>query len=283
MTYSHQDFKYIHSSSTDTEEERLKVQAKEAEKHLWHDLDLSLLIENDPKLFYLEVGCGVGAQTPALISRLPRDMRILGIDIDKQQISRANKNLNQYIPEKVHLQNADIIKYQFQNDSLSGAYICWVLEHIPYNNILELLINLKNAIKGKGAIINIETIMDPINGMIVHDQNNRTDPAIIKYLNALVECQKNLEGNANFGARENMINCYNEAGFTNVSYEILKISHPDEELEASISYSKSLFESVSQKLLDTGIINHQDYNNAISALDYAKKFTWHAGRIIASK
>jgi len=274
------DFKYVHGISSKDEENRLQLQAKGAEDHLWHDINLKNVV-NDPNLCFLEVGCGVGAQTSALLSRLPKKTHVLGIDIDPKQIYVASKKLSEFIPERVTLKVLDITKEKFQENSLSGAYISWVFEHISYDDSVKFLRQLKTSVKKGGIIINNEIIMDPDLGMVVKDANGEVPSNVRKFLNALVDYQKTIKGDANFGLKNNMISCYKDSNITNFIYRPIEMKYPKNDLPNSISYSKSLFKSVSKSLITSGFISTKDYKNALNELDYSEEIIWNSGQILA--
>lgn len=45
---------------------------------------------------FLEIGCGVAAQTPTLLSMLPKEMKVIGIDLDPLKIARATEKMRRF-------------------------------------------------------------------------------------------------------------------------------------------------------------------------------------------
>jgi ubiquinone/menaquinone biosynthesis C-methylase UbiE len=115
---------YIHGYSTD-EQDRLYQQARFLEERLYDCIDFS-----DAERI-VEVGCGVGAQTEILLERFPA-LHIDGVDASEMQLERARKHLAEPIRQgRVRLTHADAKKLPFADNSFDGAFLCWILEHVP--------------------------------------------------------------------------------------------------------------------------------------------------------
>jgi ubiquinone/menaquinone biosynthesis C-methylase UbiE len=119
------DFPYIHGFSP-VEQARLRKQARVAESRIFRDVDFSECQH------ILEVGCGVGAQTEILLRRFP-DLRVTGVDLSESQLAAAEANLGAtpWCRERYVLQQADATDLPFAARSFDGAFLCWVLEHVP--------------------------------------------------------------------------------------------------------------------------------------------------------
>lgn len=124
------DFPYLHGFSN-AEQERLRKQAQFIEHEIYQSLNLSR-VKN-----LLEVGCGVGAQSEILLRRFP-NIHLTGIDLSDRQLQAAQQSLTlnpvanppQSKP-RFSIQKMDASKMTFANDTFDGAFLCWVLEHIP--------------------------------------------------------------------------------------------------------------------------------------------------------
>ncbi len=164
---------YIHGSACDFEEKRLCDQAKAAEKFLWSGLVLNKIISHDLDKPFLELGCGAGAQTNYLLMHLPENIKVIAIDVDENQIARAEKfaSNNKINAEKCQFLVCDITNKNFEDKAYSGAYISWVLEHIGNSKSQSLLSKLYTAVQDGGAIIINEIIMEPGVGVIIQGQN----------------------------------------------------------------------------------------------------------------
>src|SRR5690606_38591092 len=80
----------------------------------------------------LELGCGVGAQSEILLRRFPT-LQLTGIDFNKEQLSAAKKHLATYphFDGRFELFQMDAQNLDLESDSFDGAFLCWILEHLP--------------------------------------------------------------------------------------------------------------------------------------------------------
>ncbi|MDW8478852.1 MAG: methyltransferase domain-containing protein [Xanthomonadales bacterium] len=119
------EFPYIHGFST-AEQMRLRKQARLVESLVFRDIDFSDCRE------LLEVGCGVGAQTEILLRRFP-DLRVTGIDRSERQLAAAREHLEAlpWCRGRYQLRQADAADLPFEARSFDGAFLCWILEHVP--------------------------------------------------------------------------------------------------------------------------------------------------------
>lgn len=119
------EFPYLHGFSP-AEQDRLVRQARMAEPILFHDIDYSGVRR------LLEVGSGVGAQTEILLRRFP-DLHVTCVDLSTGQLDAARRNLGRmpWVEGRYALQQADATDLPFEPRSFDGAFLCWVLEHVP--------------------------------------------------------------------------------------------------------------------------------------------------------
>ncbi len=119
------DFPYLHGFSA-TEQERLRKQARLFESAIFHDIDFGAARH------VLEVGSGVSAQTEILLRRFP-ELRITGVDLNERQLAAAGEHLGAmpWLQGRYALQQADATDLPFEARSFDGAFLCWVLEHVP--------------------------------------------------------------------------------------------------------------------------------------------------------
>lgn len=118
--------KYLHGF-TETEQNRLYKQARFIENKIYSSVDLS------GRKHVLEVGSGVGAQTEILLRRFP-DLHLTCIEYEKAQIEKAKEFLNgiPYASGRYDILQMNAMDMDFESYSnYDGAFICWVLEHIP--------------------------------------------------------------------------------------------------------------------------------------------------------
>jgi len=119
------DFPYLHGFSQ-KEQDRLRQQAAFAEHIIYKDINLSSVKD------VLEVGCGVGAQSEILLRRFPK-INLTGIDLNEKQLSAATTHLESlpYADNRFNLKKMNAESLEFESNSFDGAFLCWVLEHIP--------------------------------------------------------------------------------------------------------------------------------------------------------
>jgi len=119
------DFPYVHGFSP-IEQARLGRQARFLEAEVYRDIDLSR-VES-----LLEVGCGVGAQTEILLRRYP-EVKVTGIDFSSRQLSAARTRLLDHplAQQRTELLQMDAANLSFAPASFDGAFLCWILEHVP--------------------------------------------------------------------------------------------------------------------------------------------------------
>src|SRR5436309_1608618 len=77
----------------------------------------------------LEVGCGVGAQTLALVQRSPA-ARFTSIDLSAESMAEAARKASRAGLTNVEFQQADIFALPFGSASFDHVFVCFVLEHL---------------------------------------------------------------------------------------------------------------------------------------------------------
>ncbi|MBC7659643.1 MAG: class I SAM-dependent methyltransferase [Chitinophagaceae bacterium] len=142
---------YLHGYST-IEQDRLKYQAQFTEQTIYGNLDLSGINE------LLEVGVGVGAQSEIILRRFPH-IKITGIDQSDTQLGAARKFLESksYAKDRFDLKQMDATNMDFESLMFDGAFICWVLEHVPSPE--RVLSEVRRVLK-KGAKVYITEVMN---------------------------------------------------------------------------------------------------------------------------
>ena len=142
---------YVHGYSS-IEQDRLKYQAQFTEQSIYGNLDLSGVAQ------LLEVGVGVGAQSEIILRRFPQ-IKITGIDQSEAQLTAAREFLNSksYADQRFELRQMDATNMDFESLSFDGAFICWVLEHVPSPE--RVLSEVRRVLK-KGAKVYITEVMN---------------------------------------------------------------------------------------------------------------------------
>lgn len=119
------EFPYLHGFDQ-TEQERLRKQAQFTEYTVYKNINLSECKN------IIEVGSGVGAQTEILLRRFPH-LNITCIDRSDNQLNAARDSLSQCLfgKERFSLHKMDATDIEFESDKFDGAFLCWILEHVP--------------------------------------------------------------------------------------------------------------------------------------------------------
>lgn len=200
---SNSEFPYLHGFS-ETEQQRLRAQAEFAEYSVFQNINLS----NARKV--LEVGCGVGAQTEILLRRFPKT-HVTGIDLNDKQLEAAKK----YIGSMPQYQN----RYEFQKmsgDNLTfdaatfdGAYLCWILEHVP--NPAQVLSEVRRVLRPGSEII----VTEVMNSSFFLDPYS---PNLWKYWMAFNDFQHKHAGDPFVGAK--LGNLLSQVGYHQVRTEV---------------------------------------------------------------
>lgn len=116
---------YLHGFS-EKEQNRLRYQAEFNEQRIYKEIDFSRCKN------IIEVGCGVGAQSEILLRRFPK-LNLTGIDLNDDQLASAKKflNLKPELKGRFEIQKMNAEDLSFDSNSFDGAFLCWILEHVP--------------------------------------------------------------------------------------------------------------------------------------------------------
>ena len=119
------EFPYLHGFSP-KEQARLRQQAAYAEYSIYQQVNFSG-VKN-----LLEVGCGVGAQSEILLRRFPK-IKLTGIDLSEAQLAAAKGHIDtlDFARERFTVTKMNASKMTFEAGKFDGAFLCWVLEHMP--------------------------------------------------------------------------------------------------------------------------------------------------------
>ena len=226
---------YLHGFTPD-EQDRLRRQARFLEPHVFRDIDFG-----DAKRL-IEVGSGVGAQTEVLLQRFP-DAHIACVDLNPSQLDAARRNLGAQpaLDGRYTLQQADATAMPFADASFDGAFLCWVLEHVP--SPAGVLADTRRVL-APGARIHVTEVMNA-SLFVAPDA-----PNVTAYWAALNDFQREQHGDPFVGAK--LGHLLADAGFRDIEI-VPRTLHFDartpEARSAIFAYWEDLMTSAADQLL----------------------------------
>lgn len=137
----------------------------------------------------LEAGCGVGAQTIILARNSPT-ANFTAIDRSEESLRVAKDRIASQGFTNVSIQQADIFKLPYEDNSFDHLFLCFVLEHLP--NPIEALLCLRRVLKRGGTI----TVIEGDHGSTYFHPDSL---GARKAIECLVDIQAGMGGNALIG------------------------------------------------------------------------------------
>lgn len=252
-----QDFPYLHGFS-EKEQQRLRTQASFAEWMVYQNVNFS------EQKRILEVGCGVGAQTEILLRRFPK-LHVTGIDLNEKQLGAAQKYLSGIASaagrHELHKMSGSDL--QFEAQSFDGAFLCWILEHVPSPS--KVLAEVRRVLR-PGAEIYITEVM---NSSFFLDPYS---PNVWKYWMAFNDYQHDKAGDPFVGAK--LGNLLTSMGYRNIETEV-KTWHFDnrwpEKRKLAIEYWTELLLSGADALVKESYVDEATVKAAEAELQAVSK------------
>ncbi|HKX40669.1 MAG TPA: methyltransferase domain-containing protein [Burkholderiaceae bacterium] len=139
----------------------------------------------------LEAGCGVGAQTLALVRNSPQ-ARITSIDVSAESIVQARRRIEEAGVTNVVIREADILALPFEPRSFDHVFVCFVLEHVPTAALA--LERLVEVLRPGGSL----TVIEGDHGSTLFHPDSAAARASI---DCLVQLQRRAGGDALIGRR----------------------------------------------------------------------------------
>lgn len=239
-TKNKKDFPYLHGFSP-VEQERLRRQARFAEHTVYQNVNFS----STKKV--LEVGCGVGAQSEILLRRFP-DIKLTGIDLSEKQLAAAKSSLGKlaFAKDRYDLQLMSGENLTFESESFDGAFLCFVLEHVP--DPRRVLAEVRRVLSPGGVIY----ITEVLNSSFFLDPYS---PNVWKYWMAFNDYQYDQKGDPFMGAK--LGNLLMQNGYLNIETEVktwfLDNRNPQKRKEI-IEFWSELLMSASDQLVQAGYV-----------------------------
>lgn len=195
----------------------------------------------------LEIGSGVGAQTQVLLNLFP-ELKITCVDAEPKQIEKAKSNLANEM-ERLSFQVQDARKLEL-NESFDGAFICWVLEHIPDSQLV--LERLKEHLESGAKVWITE----------VFNSSFYFQPALAglsNYYEKYNSYHRSLNGDPDIGAK--LGNMLSWAGFKEI--ELFRggfhlSQHDPDSLKKITTYWKGLMKSGAPAMLKSKWITNEE-------------------------
>lgn len=251
------DFPYLHGFSK-TEQDRLRRQARFWEYSIFEGINFSSCKR------LLEVGCGVGANSEILLRRYP-NLHVTGIDINDAQIEEAKNYLPTipYAKDRHHIKKMDAANLDFDSNTFDGAFLCWVLEHVP------------DPVR---VLSEVRRVLSPGARLVVNEVMNHTfflepySPHVWKLWMAFNDFQYDHAGDPFIGAKVG--NLLTQVGFRQVKTEIINL-HLDnrnpEKRKEIIEFWTELLLSGKDALIEAKYISTEDFDEAVKELKTVRK------------
>ncbi|HEV3153719.1 MAG TPA: methyltransferase domain-containing protein [Candidatus Baltobacteraceae bacterium] len=245
---------YVHGYG-DEEAARLRDQADALTDLLHHDTAYPA------GATVLEAGCGVGAQTVTLARNSP-DAAITSIDISPASLAQARRFAAEAGVQNVTFAAADIYHLPFAAESFDHVFACFVLEHLRDPD--RALAALGRVLKPGGTITAIE---GDHGSAYFHPDSDAARRAI----RCLIELQRYAGGNAEIGRA--LFPMLTDAGFRDVCVSPRMVyvdgnTPPLAEIFTKRTFT-AMIEGVRAPAIDAGMIEAQDFDRGIVALNRA--------------
>lgn len=242
------EFPYLHGFS-ETEQQRLRTQAEFAEFTIFQNINFSQAKN------IIEVGCGVGAQTEILLRRFPK-LHVTGVDLNERQLEAATKFIGSIPAAKgrYDFQKMSADALSFPANSFDGAYLCWVLEHVP--NPAQVLSEVRRVLRPGSEIV----VTEVMNSSFFLEPYS---PHVWKYWMAFNDFQYDRAGDPFIGAK--LGNLLTQVGYHQVKTEV-KTWHfdnrvPDTRKQAILFWTDLLL-SAADKLVEEKYVDAETVTKA---------------------
>lgn len=251
------EFPYLHGFSA-IEQERLRKQATFWEHLIYQNVNFSG-VKN-----LLEVGSGVGAQSEILLRRFP-ELKLTSIELNKAQIEAAKQTLANvpWARDRYTIHEMDASNLDFESNTFDGAFLCWVLEHVP------------NPARVLGEV---RRVLRPGARVVVNEVMNHTfflepySPNVWKYWMAFNDFQFENAGDPFVGAK--LGNLLTQVGYRSVKTQMIDV-HLDnrmpEKRKQFIEFWSELLLSAKDQLISAGYVDEETAKKASEELSLVRR------------
>ena len=264
---------YLHGFTKD-EQDRLYKQSRIHENIIFSHIDFS----QQNKI--VEIGSGVGAQTQILLERFPH-AHIDCVDASPDQVARATQTLKKPIEDgRIKIHQADARHLPFADETMDGAFICWLLEHVQ--SPIEILEEARRVLKSGGVIYCNEVFNSTF-------YINPYSPATLKYWMEFNDYQWSIKGDPFVGGK--LANYLMKAGFQNITTQVLTHQYDNrtpKQRASFIDYWCNLLLSGAPGLLKAGRVDEEIINGMQDEMNRLKKdpdsvifYSWILARAVA--
>ncbi len=231
-------FPYLHGFNKE-EQARLYRQAEFMEPIVYRGIDFS------DNRHVLEVGCGVGAQSAILLRRYPK-LKLTCIDMNDAQLAACRAHLESlpYAKGRFEVQKMDASSLNFQGGLFDGAFLCWILEHVPDSK--QILSEVRRVLARGGKlyateVMNHSFFLDPYS------------PNVWKYWMAFNDFQLDSGGDPFIGAK--LGNLLTSLGYQKIETHVINTmfdNRQPEKRRRAIDERKDLLLSAATQLIQAG-------------------------------
>ncbi|MEC3982371.1 methyltransferase domain-containing protein [Amycolatopsis sp. H20-H5] len=203
----------------------------------------------------LEVGCGVGAQTPHLLAASP-GADLVAVDISEDSLAQARARVND---PRVQWHRADLFALPFAEASFDHLFVCFVLEHLPDPE--KALLRLGKLLRPGGTI----TVIEGDHGSaFFHPRSDFAQAAI----DCLIRVQAAADGDALIGRRLQPL--LTGAGYRDVVARPRTVYADPTRPDLAEGFTRRTFtamvDAVRDDALAAGLITRADWDRGIADL-----------------
>src|SRR3954470_985441 len=134
---------YIHGETDPVEVSRLETQARFLSRWILDGVEIG------PGSFVLDLACGTGAMSRRLRARFP-DVELFGCDISQAQLIAA-RDAQQRVSDHFPLVRCTAAALPFLSATFDAVHCSWLLEHVPRQEIIEILKEARRVLRPSGT------------------------------------------------------------------------------------------------------------------------------------